>query len=70
LDGKEEYMANDTALLVIDMQVGNVTNVYRKDEIVARLEELIAAARAAASPPERCRALRAVARVPVARRMH
>lgn len=43
-------MANDTALLVIDMQVGNVANAYQKDEIMARLEGLIAAARAAGTP--------------------
>src|SRR5579884_3470054 len=43
-------MAGDTALLVIDMQVGNVANAYQKDAIVARLADLIAEARAAGTP--------------------
>jgi nicotinamidase-related amidase len=43
-------MATDTTLLVIDMQVGNVANAYRRDEIVARVADLIAAARAADTP--------------------
>jgi nicotinamidase-related amidase len=43
-------MAGDTALLVIDMQVGNVANAYQKDAIVARLADLVAEARAAGTP--------------------
>ena len=43
-------MAGDTALLVIDMQVGNVAHAYQKDAIVARLAGLIAEARAAGTP--------------------
>ncbi|HEX5504658.1 MAG TPA: cysteine hydrolase family protein [Thermomicrobiales bacterium] len=43
-------MAGDTALLVIDMQVGNVANAHQKDALVARLAELIAQARAAGTP--------------------
>lgn len=43
-------MAGDTALLVVDMQLGNVASAYRKDEVVALVEGLIAAARAAATP--------------------
>ncbi len=43
-------MATDTALLVIDMQVGNVGAAYQREEIVARLAEMVAEARAAGTP--------------------
>ena len=43
-------MATDTALLVIDMQVGNVAAAYQREEIVARLAGLVAEARAAGTP--------------------
>jgi nicotinamidase-related amidase len=43
-------MTTDTALLVIDMQVGNVGGAYQRDEIVARLADLVAEARAAGIP--------------------
>ena len=43
-------MASDTALLVVDMQIGNVANAYRKDEIVARVAGMVAEARAAGVP--------------------
>ena len=43
-------MATDTALLVIDMQVGNVGAAYQCEEIVARLADLVAAARAPGRP--------------------
>jgi len=43
-------MANDTALLVIDMQIGKVANAYQRDEIVGRLAEMIAATRTAETP--------------------
>ena len=43
-------MASDTALLVIDMQIGNVANAYRRDEIVTRLAGLVAEARMAGTP--------------------
>lgn len=43
-------MATDTALLVIDMQVGNVASAYQKDEIVARLADLVAEARVLGTP--------------------
>ena len=43
-------MATDTALLVIDMQVGNVGAAYEREALVARLAGLVAAARAAGTP--------------------
>ena len=43
-------MAQDTALLIIDMQVGLVEWAYQKDEVLARLKALIARARAASIP--------------------
>ena len=43
-------MATDTALLVIDMQVGNVGAAYQREAIVARLAGMVAAARAAGTP--------------------
>jgi nicotinamidase-related amidase len=43
-------MATDTALLVIDMQVGNVGAAYQREEIVARLAGMVAEARAAGTP--------------------
>ncbi len=43
-------MATDTALLVIDMQVGLVAGAYQKDEIVARLADLVAEARSSRTP--------------------
>ena len=43
-------MVNDTALLVIDMQVGIVASGHQTDELVTRLVELVAEARAAETP--------------------
>ena len=43
-------MATDTALLVIDMQIGIVAGAYRRDDTVARLADLVAAARASGTP--------------------
>ncbi|HEY8600913.1 MAG TPA: cysteine hydrolase family protein [Thermomicrobiales bacterium] len=43
-------MATDTALLVIDMQIGNVAQAYRRDEIVGRLAGMVAEARGAGTP--------------------
>lgn len=43
-------MATGTALVVIDMQVGNVGAAYEKDAIVARLADLVAEARATGIP--------------------
>lgn len=43
-------MAADTALLVIDMQVGLVEGAFQKHETVARLADLVAEARAAGTP--------------------
>ena len=43
-------MASDTALLVIDMQIGNVAQAYRRDEIVGRVAGLVAEARTAETP--------------------
>ena len=40
-------MATDTALLVIDLQVGNVGAAYQREAIVARRAEMVAEARAA-----------------------
>jgi len=39
-------MAGDTALLVIDMQVGLVEGAYQKHDVVARLADLVEEARA------------------------
>jgi nicotinamidase-related amidase len=47
---EEVGMATDTALLVIDMQVGIVAGGYQKDEVVARIADLIAAARSSGTP--------------------
>ena len=43
-------MATDTALLVIDMQVGNVEAAYQREEIVTRLAGMVTEARAAGTP--------------------
>lgn len=43
-------MATETALLVIDMQVGIVANAHDKEGVVARIADLIAEARAARTP--------------------
>lgn len=43
-------MAGDTALLVIDMQVGLVEGAYQQHDVVTRLADLVAAARAAGTP--------------------
>ena len=43
-------MAGDTALLVVDMQIGNVASAFQKDAVVTLVEGLIAEARAAAAP--------------------
>ncbi len=43
-------MAGDTALLVIDMQVGLVEGAYQQHEVVARLADLVAEARVAGTP--------------------
>lgn len=43
-------MATDTALLVVDMQVGNVAAAYQNDAIIARLADLVAEARGAGTP--------------------
>src|SRR5690349_24319984 len=43
-------MATGTALMVIDMQVGIVAGGYQKDEVVARIADLIAAARSSGTP--------------------
>ena len=43
-------MASDTALLVIDMQVGIVAHAHDKDGVIGRIAGLIAAARGAGTP--------------------
>ena len=43
-------MASDTALMVIDMQIGNVAQAYQRDEIVERVAGLVAEARTAETP--------------------
>ncbi len=43
-------MSTQTALLVIDAQVGLLHEAYRRDEVVARIADLIAKARAAGTP--------------------
>jgi nicotinamidase-related amidase len=43
-------MASNTALLVIDMQVGIVANGHDKDGVIGRIADLATAARAAGTP--------------------
>jgi len=43
-------MATDTALLIIDMQVGLVEGAYQKHDVVARLADLVAGARSSGTP--------------------